>query len=412
MLSPEANCSFCLDKTVIGSSSHFVCQNKRLFWADEVPLGVWHLNGTLKYESRYCLDSLFQLNKFSVDLSPPSNFLSAMKVVTKNLTINKNFMWRNILPKGEYKSYLKSIVNNVTELLKISDFSYYEQVWFPGNSVFLALKNSKIDVERYQSLIDQKVGNISVVKTFKPGAGGWLKPPVYNRFGTRTGRYTIQSGPGILTLKRDYRDLVTSRYGANGKIVILDFSNLEPRIILYEAGQDCPTSDLYQHLNDSLFQSRLQRDDIKFAVIAELYGISKAALQRQTKLSNDDVEALTTKIKTTFKTNELLSRIKNEYVKCKFVKNRYGRKIEIDTPKDNIFINSYTQSTGEAVALLGFTKIVNAVKDKNVKISPIFILADALILDVHKQDAHMLKQFKKIKVDGYIQKFPIKINCI
>ena len=57
-----------------------------------------------------------------------------------------------------------------------------------------------------------------------------------------------------------------------------------------------------------------------------------------------------------------------------WITNMYGRRVQIDEPLDHILVNSYSQSTGADVAMLGFQDILQRFK-KLPGVVPLYVLA-------------------------------------
>lgn len=246
-------------------------------------------------------------------------------------------------------------------------------------------------------------------QSFVPDEDGLTRPVRYDRFKTLTGRLTVESGPQILTLKREHRDILKSRHGDNGAIYALDFANLEARILLYEYGRSCNDVDLYGVIAKEL---GYDRKAIKGAVISELYGSSKWALGKHLGIEGKELNEFVKKVKDYFNTGELLERVKAQFVSTGKVINRYGRPVTIDEPLDHIFISYYGQSTGVDVTMLGFKQVVDTLKKKAPKSCPVFLLHDAMFLDVHNDDLPIVQSIKHVKVKGYVQKFFLKLEKI
>ena len=287
---------------------------------------------------------------------------------------------------------------------------YYDRVWVPGNSAFRSLQRAAVDKDRFEALLAAGEGNLGALRTFLPDSSGFASLVVYNRFGSRTGRPTVAAGPNILTLKREHRALLKSRWGSNGVVVLLDFKGLEARVILYEAGHRCDNPDLYVEVNESLFQGKLTRDVVKEAVICEMYGQSKWALGEKLGVKGKALNLFIDRIRGHFKLEQLLGQIKKQFIRDGFITNRYGRRVTIDEPLDHVLINSYAQSTGADVVTLGFADIIDQLK--GTRAIPIFFLVDAILLDVHKDDLERVKQIDSVAVDGYVQKWPLKFEQV
>ena len=396
----------CIDRGILGTERHLVCDDGYR-WTQEVPDDAWHLSGGLK-DSRRCLDTLLALNGETLATQPPEQFVRMMETCASGSLIP----WQRVMPRSAHLSFARALVSQAEESLSRLDRDYYEGTWARGGFVLQCLRPAHVDRKIWKRLMDERVGNWRVVQTFKPDARGECRPVAYNRFGTRTGRLTVERGPSILTLKREYRSMLRSRYGDDGVIVYLDFSNLEARILLYESGGRCDDPDLYSFINRELFDGAMARDDIKVAVISELYGQGERALGRKLGLSGKHLRNFTRRIKGYFKTDRLLERVKAEFVEKGYITNRYGRRVEIDEPLDRIFINSYTQSTGVDVTMLGFNDVCYALIPCGI--FPIFLLHDAMLLDVPKDLLGYVRNFEStgVTVKGYVQNFPLKLEFI
>jgi DNA polymerase I-like protein with 3'-5' exonuclease and polymerase domains len=109
-------------------------------------------------------------------------------------------------------------------------------------------------------------------------------------------------------------------------------------------------------------------------------------------------------------TRALIKRLKEEHKQTGYIKNRFGRLLTVDRPQDNIFVSYYAQSTGVDVSLMGFGNIIDSLGSEGIR--PIFVLHDALILDVHPDRLEDVAKVCKVKVPGYDQEFPLKIEEI
>jgi len=373
-------------------------------WTNFVPKDSWHLSGEIKLESNHCLDTLFRLNGIQFNLNPPEKFIIMMKqVISGSLD---SVPWSHVMSGKDHRAFIKNLINQANDALAHISKDYYMNTWVPQSTVLRSLQPACIDIVRYKELVNSVTTNVTTLQSFKPDKVGFADNVDYDRFGTVTGRLTVQSGPQILTLKRDYRDVIKSSYD-DGKIVYIDFAALEARILLYEAGMRCDHVDMYTYISQELFGGTASRDAIKGAVISELYGSGKHLLGEQLGIEGKELDEFVGKVKRFFKTNELKKRIKDDFIKTGYVTNRYGRKVVPSAPLDHILINSYAQSTGVDVSLLGFSSIVEKVKCFP-EVKPLFVLHDALILDVPAKNIQDVLNIEKVTVPGYVQSFYLK----
>lgn len=395
--------SFCVNASVLGTERHLLCTQEGFSWKHFVPDETWHLSGHIKYADDWCLDSLLKVSKVEIDVSPEKQFVKAMQLVSSGSQIP----WRFVMPSQRHKDFTKKIVEGVKEVMPKLRFEYFKGTWVHGNAVLRCLQRTCVDRARYDDLISQKVGNARAVESFEPDADGFADEIRYNRFGTLTGRLTVEKGPMILTVNRAYRDLLLP--SRSGHIVSIDFSALEVRILLYESGKSCDDEDLYESIARQIGKDRKQ---VKGAVISELYGSSKRALGLALGMEGVELDRFVVEVKQYFNTSGVLAAKKSEFIKAGNITNKYGRLVEVDNPLDHIFVNYYSQSTGTDVTMLGFSKIAKLLQKIAPDVRPLFLLHDAFILDVPESSMEIVKRITSVRVRGYEQKFPLKVEVL
>lgn len=398
--------SFCVDNRLLGTDRHLLCTEDGFSWRVMVPAETWHLSGTIKPDSDWCLDSLLRLGNVTIDVSPPKRFVnSIVPLLSGSGRQGFDPPWQHLMPVREHRAFTKGLVGQVAVAMERLPTNYYRDTWVPGNRILRSLRPIKVDRSRWQALVDAMVGNVRVVETFKPTDDGFADDITYDRFGTLTGRLTVTSGPSILTLKREYRDIMASST-PGGCIVCVDFAALEARILLYEAGRRCDEADLYGMIAREM-GGTVTRKAVKGAVISELYGSSKFALGKALGIKGRELNDFVRQVKAYFNTAALLKRIKQQFVATGNIINRYGRPVLIDEPLDNIFINYYAQSSGADVALLGFSQIVSELPET---VRPLCLLHDGLFLDAPPEQLDRVLAVRSVRVPGYVQSFPVKVE--
>ena len=391
----------CLDAALLGTDRHFVVDDTACSWSDDVPPETWHLNGSVKFDTTWCLDTALKLSGSKLDLQPPTRFVKAMS----SLGINASVPWSKVMPALEHRSFTKRLVEDARMAMVKGSLDYYRGTWVLGNGLFKVLQPVKVDKLSWQRLMLALAGNVPALKSFEPDTDGFARPVTYDRFKTLTGRLTVTSGPQILTLKREHRNIMRSVHGDDGLIVALDFAALEARVLLYEHGRNCEELDLYGMIAKEL---GADMKAIKGAVISELYGSSKKALGIALGMQGKDLNDFVKKIRLYFNTRELLKRVKKQYVETGKVVNRYGRQVPIDEPLDHVMLNYYSQSTGVDVTMMGFTQVIERLAAEVPRVRPLFLLHDAILLDVHYDDLPLVKAIDHVRVKGYVQKFYLK----
>lgn len=311
---------------------------------------------------------------------------------------------REILPENllhEYENYLLSLEESLQEKDKL----FYRDIYESQNNFLRSLKELCIDKKllKYYISIEKSESIKDTLYSFFCKYDNFTEKVVYNRTSTKTGRLTVKSGPKVLTLPKRYRNIITSRFGEEGHIVELDFNSVEPRIFKKILGEEVP-DDIYEHLQNKI-DVPVDRSVIKKTIISVLYGASN--------LSSDNNISFTTWEKVNnavldFFDLEKMYEIANKRV-GEFRVNYYGRPIKNDLDSKNIVLNNIVQSTAADFFLIAFKTILD--KIENEFCVPLFVLHDALVLDVH---ISQLKNVQNIKSTGYddikLGHFPLDIN--
>lgn len=391
-----------LDAVLLGTSQHLLVSEDGYTRIKKLPEEVWRCSTDLRPDVAYCWNTLKMLDDKSEVPRPPEAYVKSIR----SLMGDQIPPWSMVLPQTAYRTYLDSLVAFSKKSVDETTIEYYKNIWMHASSLLASLKPAKVDGSLVDSLCES-VHASQVVSTFKPRGGGYAHPVSYDRFGTVTGRLTVSSGPNILLLKKENRRILKPST-PGGQIVSLDFSSLEARILLYESGKSCDSSDLYADIATRL--GGIPRNVVKAAVLAELYGSSRNSLALTLGMSDDDLSRFIRKVGEIIDTRSLLSSLKKQFSQNGYIKNKYGRKIDVARPQDNIFINYYAQSTGVDVALTGFNKVLTSLGSDGVR--PLFVLHDALILDVREDRLKDVEATTMVKVPGYESGFPLKLEKI
>lgn len=392
-----------LDSALIGSQKHLLCSSDGFTRLEKIPEDVWHFSGNVKQSSTKCWDTILLLNGETITPKIPSAQIKAMNHVAPDLISPP---WSMVMPPTAYRKYLDELIMCVRSNID-AEHDYYEKAWVPSNKILNSLRPSKVDSTKISEIVNSSAVNAPVVETFRQRGGGYAAPVIYDRFGTVTGRLIVESGPNILLLKKEYRSILKPSH-PEGRIISIDFSSLEARILLYESGNDCLDFDLYGMLAQRF--GGLPRNLVKAAVLSVLYGSSKAMVAINLGVSETKVVEVIQQIEKYIDTKALVRRLKEQHRSLGYIKNRYGRRLNVERPQDNIFISYYAQSTGVDVSLMGFGKVIEELGLEGIR--PLFVLHDALILDVHPDRLDDMAKINKINVPGYDQAFPLKIEEI
>jgi DNA polymerase family A len=317
--------------------------------------------------------------------------------------------WQHALPQTQFRIFFKNLVQETTDAFSHLPFDYYESAWTAGSRVLSSLRPARIDLDDLQRCLAGAGQNAAALEGFRPKRSGFSHPVVYDRFATRTGRLTVTEGPNILVLKKTCRSVIRSSF-EGGTIAYLDFRALEARIVLAEAGRFSDAEDMYEDVSQSLFGGRISRDVVKTAVLAELYGISRSSLKARLGVSDKEIDAFIGAIRLHFGVEPLKRRLREEASKTGTIVNRFGRPIPVPQGQDNLLVNTYAQSSGVDVAMLGFDAVIQKLGSEGIR--PLFVLHDALLLDVDASRLGDVETFDSVSVPGYDKPFPLKLETI
>lgn len=407
----------CVDKCVLGTERHLAWQDDpgTCWWCHEVPGDAWHLTGTVKPRTR-CLDTALWLRGLVPDLSPGRRWIRSIETVTRGT--HAGVPWALVMPRREHAAFVKRLVNCVHGNLDRVTLDYLDGPWMAGTRVLGLLERARVDRRTLGAMIavERSESNLAVLRSFMPASGEDLAPPVtYDRLATATGRLTVARGPGILTLRKDCRRLLRSRHGRDGLVCALDFAGLEARIVLHEAGSGCDDPDVYGWAGREALGGAFERSAVKTAVLSRLYGAGRALVVRQLGREGPEVDALLARVGELFRFDELGSRLRRERAEAGVLRNKHGRPLLMDgheNPSDSLLLSHWAQSTGVEVSLQGFERLVQDLAHEAPRTVPLFVLHDALLLDVHRADVPVLCRPRSVMVPGHGRIFPLRYEVV
>jgi len=256
---------FAISKNTLGSERDLVVSDDLFSWTDNHS-GLWTLGHDNTKSIKIISDALNQ----KIDISPGEKWENMWRQIPNTNTYP---MWSNMIPVNEYKEFVSRVVAESRMLLDSVNDTYYTNEFLIARELILTLEKAKINEIKYHMLLDKNTNRkASVFESFAPDAQGFAKKPVYSQTSTVTGRLTVTSGPNILTLNKEYRDIIISKY-PGGKILNVDFVSLEPRI-LYSINNGIAPNDIYGAVKDMVFKNEVSRNTIKTATMGSMYGIS------------------------------------------------------------------------------------------------------------------------------------------
>lgn len=363
-------------------------------WSSRRPKGSWSLRGKLVDCDDSSIDDLIKLEDPAFRCTPQQKFIDSLTGLGDDISPP----WGNLMGKRDYLAFLKDLVSRVSELIRSANMKYHNETWVHHHPIFQSIEKFSAPSQELFS------GEYQDADSFKP-RGGFCDRINYNRFGSRTGRLTVSSGPRILTLKRDARKFLRSRWGDNGTLLSFDFSALEVRLMMADASSTVPGNDPYLDLAGVV---GLDRSSSKLALISTVYGATEHGLSGSLHTSLEDARKIRDVIFHRYGTNTLVERLRTEYMAHGHIRNRYGRRVEIPDAGDGPLLNSYLQSTGVDASLWGFKQIIERLPTEHAV--PVALLHDALIVDCTTEFSKKMSGEIYVPVVGYDGKFPVKIS--
>lgn len=385
----------------IGSSRSLVYDGKSYSWYSKIPKDVWTL-GSKNYTHRnieFVIDSVGeQISK------SPCEIRKKIYKSLRNEEDDEFIPWSLVLDDGYFKTYIQNLLDQLWCFLNKWNDTYYMKALIDNRAFLESFKCAHVDLKKLELYKSKERKN--QLRSFIPNSDGVLDKISYDQFGSQTGRLTVKSGPQILTLKKEFRDILKSRY-KNGKIFEIDFVSMEPRVALSLIGKN-PGDDVYISLSQELFENKYERDVIKLAVLSTLYG-SKS-------LSGIDIEwqekrKIQAKIRDAFQIKKIENNLLDQINKNGYIESRLGRRIFPKNKKKNILYNNFIQSAAADIALIAFKKMISKISRD---IEPLFVIHDAIILDVSEEASCQISEISSIDIsyEGIEINLPVKISIL
>ena len=186
----------------------------------------------------------------------------------------------------------------------------------------------------------------------------------YNQFNSKTGRLTTgENSFPILNISKNLRGLIKPD---NDFFLDVDYNAAEVRVFLSLGGFNQPINDIHEWNRNKFGYA--DRDTAKNEFISWLYGKKNVKEKEFKEYYNTEL-------------------IKNKYWNGSKVKNYYGREIESDEFHS---VNYIVQSSTADMALRQVLKVNEILKSTKSKIK--MVIHDNIVIDMNKEDKHLVKQ--------------------
>lgn len=400
----------CVNANYIGTNQHLLFEPiaENFFWVNSVPTAswTWGFPGT----SRMFEDVVHLLHQEILPFVPEPHRKATELIWNESI---KNVPWKKILPSSIYGSRLKLFLKQIGNIYKIFYDSEYATIFEKYLVVLGQLCSTRIDVEKWKTYLkNEKSSTVrSTLKSFVPVRDDYALLPEYNYCKTSTGRAVMRNGPQILTLPSNYRDIIIP--AKEGNIIIqLDFISLEPRVALYTAGKSIKSVDIYAHVLQEVFDGKVTRSQAKLATLCALYGASLKRLQQM--MPNENVAQVVHRIKTFFGVLERVRILKSNIKNTSLFHNHFGRCLKLeDILADHVLFSRFVQSTAVDVSMLGFFQLLQSDELRDCELRPLFILHDALILEIPKNQVSMIREYcNRGVLINELGVFPLEVKMV
>ena len=404
--------TICIHNKAVGSTKHLMVSKvdgeKSFQWKGNIPEDCWVV-GDLSHPNS--LEEVAKMFRMQVPGIAPDTHIKAFQELDDSY--DKHIIpWKWVLPAGEFRQGLQNTVEAATEVICALEDTGYMKTYRKGRKSLQSLLPARVCSKRIYNYIDQNnsgPSSESALKTFLPVAESSAAVPLYSQTSSATGRLTVKSGPSILTLPSKCRDLIRTSF-PHGRVVQIDFVSLEPRVAKYISGFDAPT-DIYSDMCSTLFNGSIDRKTAKLATLSALYGASSKKLDAVTGADRTG-KHLIRSVRRYFGIDRLESELKSSMISHGKILNAYGRPLHPGTTSSHVLVSHFIQSTSVDVALCGFSDLLESFKVHNLNIRPLYIIHDALVIDVEEAQYNTMQTLVQNGVTNDLGHFPVEISGI
>lgn len=367
-----------ISNRVLGSPKSLNITDGVASWGP-IPDGNWVLGDPRSPRS---VEALLETAGRDIPSAIPEEYIASMEGIASG-----QVPWPLVIPLGIIGEHARMIATSVEEAVdKIGDYS---EVLANSRRVLCRLQPCRIDIAALRSCQgDAQLGSID---SFEPGQDFTCGPPVYSH-ATATGRLIVKEGPKILTVQKEHRRVLSSKF-PGGKMMQVDFVSLEPRVLrLLRAGNS--PADLYTDLL-SRVGGDVSRRQVKVAVLRSLYGSSRAGIKEEVGAIGPK---LIREVEDYFGLKALQEKLHQQLRAKGHIKSHWGRPLR-EATDDHLLVSHFTQSTAVDVSLMGFGQLTDKITAEDLDVIPCFVLHDALLLDTAPQHMERMEQIAAEGID-------------
>jgi hypothetical protein len=202
----------------------------------------------------------------------------------------------------------------------------------------------------------------------------------YDLFGSKTGRLTTKMGSfPIMNLKTELKDIVEPKWDC---FVEFDFNAAEIRTMISLMGQKQPQEDIHEWNTKNIFKEDISRDQAKQRFFAWLYNSENKTIDSEF-----------------YSKDALVEKHYNE--EEKILQTPFGRRTSCDRFHA---LNYLLQSSSSDNCLDRVNKIEKYLTGRKSYVA--FTIHDCVIVDLHRDDHHLIPELKQVFEDTKMGKFP------
>lgn len=403
----------CIHKSIVGTNRHLVhdSDDNTFLWVPNVPDDVWVVGDSTKVRN---IDALAKASGQKIVTAPAAKWVRQFQEIfgDDEEAWRGKVPWPKVLPRSVFQAFVKDVLRTALEAFENPHAISYMKVLQSSREALLQLSRAKVDPIQWGIIRRASSnGQADAINSFRPDAEGFAPPVIYSRSDT-TGRITVESGPKILHLKKEYRKVIKSRWNG-GHIFQADYVSMEPRILMALVGRE-PGDDVYEYTSQEVLEGQLTRKETKVVVMGVLYG---AGIGRLQSLLGHKVDAakVMAKVRSHFGVKVLERKLEREFKEKGLILSAYGRVLNPTRTDSAGLVSYHTQATGVDLALQGFNSISQAIRKKDLSIEPIFIVHDAVFLDVHPDvSEYDLREVVEVgsHLPGFETQFPLEVKRV
>lgn len=357
-----------IPRKVVGFDKDIIVDNDNIILSSDIEMSsdMWHL-GDNAYRSILRVAACRGRPLDAVPKDPRIAWWSAY---------SSDLRYDYILGKKRFNDNAKRIIAECKATLQCPD--YFLTQYQVQNRLLDMLKPAHASSTDIFNIADGDLASLH------PDDTGRCRTAIYDNYSSSTGRMSIKSGPKILTLDKRFRHVFRSQWGTDGVLASIDYSALEPRVIMTLMGEKDLPQDIYTSIVEKVGIAGITRDTAKVMILSVLYGMMRKNFILKF-IEHTDPDVAYDRLQDVLGVKAMSRKIKSEMT-GDAITNYYGRPLRCEN--ENLFVNHYTQSTAVDVACDGFLKLA---QDNAAEITPVFLLHDEMVVDVHKDNVEKLK---------------------